>query len=252
MKKTKSKLDYGLPYYFLAERYLAPYRIKFCTQFLKLHPKHEEACSERAHAYCTTGKYVLAIKDYTKALRIKPHADTYLLRAGIYTTLRQYKKAVKDLNKAIQLRQKTGGMRIDNFFSMRAECYIRLKKFNRAIKDLKRAIRYSERKDFYYARIAELYSSNKDEKIRDGKKAIDYAKKAIASLNEFRKKKNLPKQESSHHLSVLAAAYAQLGKFNDAIRTQKKAIALLRDADALKIYKHSLNLYKQKLPFIEE
>ena len=259
MKKTKLKLDCFIEYILSIEKYLTPHRIKFCNQFLKLYPKCEKVYLDRGQAYEYIKKYVFAIKDYTKALRIKPDAYTYQRRAETYIVLRQYKKAMEDLNKVIQLQQKTRGRNMDgglfskgSLLSKRAECYIGLKIFNCAIKDLKRAIRSSERKDLYYARIAELYSSSKDKKTRDGKKAIDYANKAIASLNEFRKKKNLPKQESSYHLSVLAATYAQLGKFNDAIRTQKKAIALLRHVNELKKYKNRLNLYKQRLPFIEK
>ena len=253
MKKSKSN-DLELKYMLSLLDYLAPLQIKFCNHFLKLHPKFkfDQVYLDRGKAYHDTKKYSLAIKDYSRALLIKPDAFIYEMRAAVYITLCQYKKAVKDLNKAIQLRQKAGKRNLGVLLSKRADCYVELKNYNLAIKDLKKAIRSSERKGSYYARIAELYSSSKEKEIRNGKKAVNYANKAINSSNEFRKRHRLPKIDSPYLLNVLAAALAQSGKFNEAIKIQQEAITLVKDEKEIAKYKHRLRLFQQRTPFIEK
>jgi hypothetical protein len=55
-----------------------------------------------------------------------------------------------------------------------------------------------------------------DERYRDGKKAIRLAKQAVAS------------NATPWYMDTLAAAYAEAGKFADAVHTQEQVVALLR------------------------
>lgn len=61
--------------------------------------------------------------------------------------------------------------------------------------------------------LAQLLASCPEDQYRDGKKAIEYAKKAIEIQGE----------ENVGNLGILAAAYAENNNFQDAIATQKKA-----------------------------
>ena len=49
----------------------------------------------------------------------------------------------------------------------------------------------------------------------------------------------------------LAAAYAEAGKFTNAVSVQKEAIALLQDAKAKKDYESRLKLYESNQPYHE-
>jgi hypothetical protein len=65
---------------------------------------------------------------------------------------------------------------------------------------------------------------------------VDFAQRAVAATH----------QRNDSYLDTLAAAYAEAGKFADAVKTQKEAIALLHkdDEKTAKDYASRLNLYE--------
>jgi tetratricopeptide (TPR) repeat protein len=58
-----------------------------------------------------------------------------------------------------------------------------------------------------------------DPRLRNGALALEHARRAVARV------------ESPAYLDTLAAAYAELGQFADAVSTQEKAIALADASD---------------------
>jgi tetratricopeptide (TPR) repeat protein len=81
-----------------------------------------------------------------------------------------------------------------------------------------------------------------DEKYRNGPKAVEYAKKGL----ELNKSKGFA-------LDTLAAAYAENGQFDEAVKCQMEA---LEDPAFQKRYgeeaEKRLELYKNKKPFRDE
>jgi tetratricopeptide (TPR) repeat protein len=78
-----------------------------------------------------------------------------------------------------------------------------------------------------------LHATAKDQRIRDGKKAIALARNAC----EVR--------ETAEFLATLAAAYAEAGQFSNAVLTQEKALDRVSRADEATAERR-LNLYQQK------
>jgi len=81
------------------------------------------------------------------------------------------------------------------------------------------------------------------ESLRDGRRAVETAEKALA-LND----------SEPGFLDTAAAAYAEAGRFDDAVRTQEKAIAILRQADGMPAaviedFESRLRLYRNDQPF---
>lgn len=63
-----------------------------------------------------------------------------------------------------------------------------------------------------------LLCTSQTEDLRDGELALNYAERAVAQV------------ESAAYLDTLAAAYAELGRFTEAISTQQQAMALIAEA----------------------
>ncbi len=78
-----------------------------------------------------------------------------------------------------------------------------------------------------------------EERLRDGKKAIELATRAC-ELSEWKE---------AYKLGTLAAAYAEVGEFDKAIEWQEKANRLFTDAEDKKKGEERLKLYKDKKPY---
>jgi beta-lactamase regulating signal transducer with metallopeptidase domain/tetratricopeptide (TPR) repeat protein/protocatechuate 3,4-dioxygenase beta subunit len=85
--------------------------------------------------------------------------------------------------------------------------------------------------------LAYILCTAPDDKLRDGKRALQLAKKAV-DLN--------PTIADVH--DTLAAAYAELGDFDKAIESQKKAIELRPEGKSVREH---LKLYEQRKPLRE-
>ena len=80
-----------------------------------------------------------------------------------------------------------------------------------------------------------------DAKFRDGKKALESATKAC-ELSEWK---------DSYHVDTLAAAYAEAGDFDAAVKWQTKATALYEPGEDQKNAQWRLKLYQEKKPYRE-
>ncbi len=81
-----------------------------------------------------------------------------------------------------------------------------------------------------------------DSTVRDGQRAVSLAEKAVSATN----------RKSPYILDTLAAAYAEAGRFTNAISTQKEAMELLHDEGMKKDFVYRLKLYESNTPFREK
>jgi tetratricopeptide (TPR) repeat protein len=86
--------------------------------------------------------------------------------------------------------------------------------------------------------LAWLRAATPEERWRDGKEAVRLAELACA----------LTKQQNPNYLDTLAAAYAEVGRFDDAVRTLGRAIALA-EARQLPQFQERLALYEAGRPY---
>lgn len=91
--------------------------------------------------------------------------------------------------------------------------------------------------------LAWLYATSPEKEIRNGTKALEYARKAM------KKGRMLPET-----IDTFAAAYAANGQFDEAITAENRAIALFnvqdRDGEA-KAAERRLIIYQHKRPYLE-
>jgi tetratricopeptide (TPR) repeat protein len=78
-----------------------------------------------------------------------------------------------------------------------------------------------------------------DAKLRDGPQAVLLAEQAV----------KLTHRKDDAILDTLAAAYAEAGRFEEAIRVQKEALSLSKGISS---YSQRLKLYEAKTPYRED
>lgn len=86
--------------------------------------------------------------------------------------------------------------------------------------------------------LALLMGTCPDEKLRDGKHAVEYATKACKKVN----------WKGANWLDILAAAYAESGDFDKAVEWQQKAIEQAAPKDMAE-FESRLKLYQNKKPY---
>ena len=92
--------------------------------------------------------------------------------------------------------------------------------------------------------LAWVLATSPNESVRDGKKAQKYAEQA-AKLSDY---------TEAHILSTLAAAYAENGKIEDAVKWSKKAVELgqKEDHEQIEQLEAELKSYEEKKPWREK
>lgn len=190
----------------------------------------------RGQLYAETKEYKKAIADYTKAIELDPKDSLpYMNRAIAYQQLKESPKAIEDLDEVIRLAPKDS-----NAYATRGYIHATLKHYAKGIADYKEAIQINPKDSRAYNNLAWQLATCPEEKFRDGKKAIEYAIKAC----------ELTKYKIGGWVDTLAAAYAEDGQFDLAVKWQTKALELPDFMDS-ESGRQRLELYQMKKPYRE-
>ena len=90
--------------------------------------------------------------------------------------------------------------------------------------------------------LAWLYATVAQDDVRDGQEAVRLAERVCRATQ----------RQNAEYLDVLAAAYAEAGRFREAVATQQETIRLARRqgiTHALPVLQHRLRLYQDGQPF---
>jgi len=179
---------------------------------VKLNPKSALAHGQKAIVEKMLGQDDAAMNDLTKALGLDGnYAWAYAQRAHILSKQGEQEKALADVDKALKASPKFA-----DAFRVRAWILSRMGKCKEASEDFVKVAQLKPEDAWSIQDRAWFLMTCPDEKLRDGTKALELAKKA----NEMTAGKDAVVQET------LAEAYFQQGDAAKAAELQKKAIAL--------------------------
>lgn len=241
---------------------------------LKLEPKDERPLIFRAATYQAMKAYDKAIADYSELVKRKPEDVEALCSRGICQSLAgDDKKAFEDFDKAVGIAPKSAMAR-----QLRGSAHAEAGRKTEALTDYKEAIHLEPNDARTYLYRAQLYlaesqpedalldfeevmrrapdfsgaandyawtlATNPNDKVRDGRKAVKFAKDACHQSDY----KHAPT------LDTLAASYAEAGDWEEALKWQEEATKLAETSHPKDVQgmKERLLLYKEKRAYRED
>ncbi len=220
--------------------------IKYYTAALVINPRSAAAYFDRGLARRKTKDYEKAVADFTEAIQLtepkalkRQHAESYFMRGITYRKMGRYDKALEDFNKAIELDPTD----YQNYAS-RGLTYSQMGDANKAIKDFNHVIEVAPDKTIGYNNLAWLYATWPEAGVRNGAHALELATKAC-NISEWKK---------GYCIGTLAAAEAETGKFDAAVKHAQQALAWAKtekvtDERLLTQMADALRAYQQKKPY---
>jgi len=208
------------------------------SKALRLKPDRAEPQYELGNTLEKQGDFVAADRHYREALRIKPdYVKAHNNLGIILARQKRNKEAIYHLNEAI---------RIDSNYE-EPQCnlgiiYADQGNIEKAIFHYKKALSLNPNMVQALYNLSWILAIHKDEKYRNGKEAVKLAEK-LCQITHY---------DQPLALDALAAAYAENGRYDDALVTAQKAhkLALNLGSKALALcLKKRLNLYRNRIPY---
>jgi protein O-mannosyl-transferase len=197
-------------------------------QAIQISPDYFESWNNLGVALADTGQFNEAIKDYRKAIQINPKYFEALNNLGVsLAAVGQYDEAIEAYREAIQINPNFPGALINLGTALVAKGQV-----SEAIGNYRQAIQINPDSAGALNNLAWTLATTLDDRLRNGDEAVHLAERAC-ELTHYR---------DPSLIGTLAAAYAESGRFEDAVATARKAHDL-----ALKLGRQKLALKDQEL-----
>jgi tetratricopeptide (TPR) repeat protein len=180
------------------------------TWAVQLNPADPLTYVDRGLTYKGLRDYDKALADLGEAVRLDPQwASAYFHRANLFKARRDYDQALADYSAALRLDPKD----TDAYFN-RAATYRARKQYAQAAADWSEVVRLDPQDAEAHDRLAWLLATCPDAAVRDGSRAVDHAGSAC----------DLTEGKNPSYLATLAAAFAENGRFDLAVKWQRRAL----------------------------
>jgi tetratricopeptide (TPR) repeat protein len=208
---------------------------------VEVDPDNYAAHSNLGNALADQGRLPQAEWHFREALRLRPdYAEAHYFLGGLLQMEDRLPEAAAELEKSIHLdpRRPAPAYHL-------AEIFLRQGRVDSAVALFSQAIRLAPDRPPYLDRLARIYATSPLPQFRNGAEAVRLAERACA----------LTQRRDAHLLDTLSAAYAEAGKFDDAITTAQEAQAVALssgDGEAANAAAQKLALYRTRQPYREQ
>ncbi len=204
------------------------------STLLERNPGNLEILRARAELRLIGKHTAEGIADLNEILRQRPGDPRILYVRGLaFGQSGEHDKALADFT-AIVERDVANG---EAYFA-RAAVYLKLERYDRALRDLTEIVRLEPQNAIAHYEQALIWATCPVDKYRDGERALAAARTACL----------LTQWKQPPCLMALAAAYAEVGNFEDAVLWQKKAQDLIPPEDRA-AFQPRLDCYTAQKPY---
>jgi tetratricopeptide (TPR) repeat protein len=194
------------------------------------------AIFNRAESYRAKREFKNSLADWNKYIRLHPtNALALKNRAAVFDAIGEFDRAINDCDEGLRLNPNDA-----DALTMRGDCHGHKGQFNESLEDFYQAIRIDPACESAWNNLGWLRATCPVVSIRAGKEAVEAATKAC---------------ELSHwmnwgRIDTLAAAFAEAGDFDQAVKYQKRALAMngISDKDRQDMFGRLL-LFEQRAPY---
>jgi tetratricopeptide (TPR) repeat protein len=210
------------------------------AETLRLKPDFAEAHFDLGNVFAVRGQLEAAVAHYREALRFKPGWSETRNNLGLaLASLGQIQEAIAQYTEALRLKPANAEAHNNLGLALAVQG-----KAPEAIAQYQEALRLKP--DYVAAlnHLARILAAYEDAQVRNPAEAIRLAMRAC----------ELTDHRDPHELDTLAAAYAEVGRFPDAIQTGQKAADLAAaagDEQLAHAIQHRVELYKLGKPYHE-
>jgi tetratricopeptide (TPR) repeat protein len=220
----------------LAKQGRLDYAVEHFQAALALNPKNAQAHNELGKVLARQEKLDGATEQFREAVRLEPEvAEGYYNLALVEDKQGKYKRAIGPYRETIRLEPGNIKYRCDLARALYKE---ELK--SEAMEHYRQALKQDPRWPQAFNRAARQLATHREAKFRNGAQAVQLAEEVCQATDN----------QEPQFLDTLAAAYAEAGRFPEAVATAEMALKLAKE-DFARPVRERLMLYQKGQPYRE-
>lgn len=183
---------------------------------LQTEPSNSSLHELLGHAYVGLREFDRAIEEYTQAIKFGAHRSLiYNNRGGLYSLRKDWKHAIEDYSNAITIDPAIP----ENYYG-RGIAYLNQHHYAKALADFDSSYKCGLGTVAAYS-LAQLLATCPDPAVRDGRRALEYARLICESTN----------YKNPLFLNSLASALAETGQWEEAVNRTEQALSIAGQRD---------------------